>query len=188
MIEAQAHLREEKVAQMVGFLKGKEGQVVKIAEVVFGTLFNIFGNLIYSKDVFDLDDPTGGEIKGHIWRLMELGNSTNPADYYPVLGKIDLLGQRRAVADCLQQIYDIWNVIMRERREKKGDDTNNDFVRVLLDAELNDHQINALLMVCICLLIFYAYVTSSPKSSPNIGRLEIYFAFPWLIASGQNFK
>ncbi|XXG78757.1 hypothetical protein AAC387_Pa08g2631 [Persea americana] len=146
MIEAQAHLREEKVAQMVGFLKGKEGQVVKIAEVVFGTLFNIFGNLIYSKDVFDLNDPTGGEIKGHIWRLMELGNSTNPADYYPVLGKIDLLGQRRAVADCLQQIYDIWNVIMRERREKKGDDTNNDFVRVLLDAELNDHQINALLM------------------------------------------
>ncbi|KAL6000509.1 hypothetical protein ACLOJK_024208 [Asimina triloba] len=148
MIELQAHLREEKVWEMVEHLRGREGEVVKIAEIVFGTLFNIFGNLIYSKDVFDLADPSGGAIKGQIWRLMELGNSTNPADYYPILGGLDLLGQRRAVADCLHQIYDVWNAILRERREKKEetDSSNHDFVNVLLEAKLNDHQVNALLM------------------------------------------
>ncbi|XP_058093543.1 probable (S)-N-methylcoclaurine 3'-hydroxylase isozyme 2 [Magnolia sinica] len=146
MIEMQAHLRENKVSDMVGHLGRKEGEVVKIAEIVFGTLFNIFGNLIYSKDVFDLSDPSGGEIKGQIWRLMELGNSTNPADYFPILGEFDLFRQRRAVADCLHQIYDVWNAILRERREKKEADSNHDFTNVLLKANLNDHQINALLM------------------------------------------
>ncbi|XP_068645290.1 probable (S)-N-methylcoclaurine 3'-hydroxylase isozyme 2 [Aristolochia californica] len=148
MIEAQAHLREEKVIEMVRFLRKKDGEVIKIAEVIFGTLFNIFGNLILSKDVFDLEDPSSGkeEMKGHIWRLMELGNSTNPADYFPILGESDFLGQRKAVADCLKQIHDIWTVILRERRERKGDDSFRDFVSVLLDANLDDHQINALLM------------------------------------------
>ncbi|KAG9447463.1 hypothetical protein H6P81_013591 [Aristolochia fimbriata] len=156
MIEAQAHLREAKVMNMVRFLGRKEfegGGAVKIAEVIFGTLFNIFGNLILSKDVFDLEDPGSGkeEMKGLIWRLMELGNTTNPADYFPVLGDTDFLGQRKAVADVLKQIHDIWTVILRERRERRtklmqGSDDDEDFVSVLLDADLDDHQINALLM------------------------------------------
>lgn len=149
MIEAQASLREEKVGEMVEFLRGRRGEVVKLAEVVFGTLFNIFGHLIFSKDVFNLNDPNSGsaEMKGHIWRLMELGNSTNPADYFPILGETDILGQRRAVAHCLHQIYAIWNVILKERKEANLDGSNHDFVSVLLDAKLDDHQINALLMV-----------------------------------------
>ncbi|KAK9159742.1 hypothetical protein Syun_006083 [Stephania yunnanensis] len=118
MIESQAHLREAKAMDLVEFLKGREGQVVKITEVVFGTLINIFGRLIFSQDVFDLGDPTGGsaEMKDHIWQMLEMGNSANPADYFPFLGKFDLFGQRRAVANCLQQIYDVWGAMLRDRR------------------------------------------------------------------------
>ncbi|KAF9606077.1 hypothetical protein IFM89_023100 [Coptis chinensis] len=148
MIESQSEIREGKAREMVKFLRSKEGEVVKIVEVVFGTLVNIFGNLIFSKDVFDLEDPTGGsvELKEHLWKLLEMGNSTNPADYFPIMGKYDLFGQRRAVAEVLQQIYDVWGINLKERRGMKGSESNNDFVDVLLNAGLEDQKINALLM------------------------------------------
>ncbi|KAK9141094.1 hypothetical protein Scep_010775 [Stephania cephalantha] len=152
MIESQAHLREAKAMELVEFLKGREGQVVKIIEVVFGTLVNIFGRLIFSQDVFDLGDPTGGsaEMKDHIWQMLEMGNSANPADYFPFLGKFDLFGQRRAVANCLQQIYEVWGAMLRERRraakDGAGTHPHHDFVTILLDAGLDDQRINALLM------------------------------------------
>nr|Q9FXW4.1 RecName: Full=Probable (S)-N-methylcoclaurine 3'-hydroxylase isozyme 2; AltName: Full=Cytochrome P450 80B2 [Coptis japonica]BAB12433.1 (S)-N-methylcoclaurine-3'-hydroxylase [Coptis japonica] len=148
MIESQSEIREAKAREMVKFLRGKEGEVVKIVEVVFGTLVNIFGNLIFSKDVFDLEDPTGGsvELKEHLWKLLDMGNSTNPADYFPIMGKLDLFGQRRAVAEVLQQIYDVWGVMLKERRGTKGSESKNDFVDVLLNAGLDDQKINALLM------------------------------------------
>ncbi|PIA35872.1 hypothetical protein AQUCO_03400038v1 [Aquilegia coerulea] len=146
MIESQAHLREAKVLDMVRFLQKKEGEVVKIVEVVFGTLFNIFGNLLFSKDVYDFEDPTGGkaEMKEHFWKLLEIGNATNPADYFPIMGKFDLFGQRREVASVIRQIYDVWGVMLKERRRMKGNE--NDFVSVLLSAGLDDLKINALLM------------------------------------------
>ncbi|PIA35873.1 hypothetical protein AQUCO_03400039v1 [Aquilegia coerulea] len=147
MIESQAYIREAKALDMVRFLRKKEDEVVKIVEVVFGTLVNIFGNLIFSKDVFDLEDPTGGstELKEHLWKLLDLGNSTNPADYFPIMGKYDLFGHRREVAKVLEQIYDVWGVMLKERRGTKGNKAN-DFVNVLLNAGLDDQKINALLM------------------------------------------
>ncbi|PIA62403.1 hypothetical protein AQUCO_00200420v1 [Aquilegia coerulea] len=147
MIESQAYIREVKALDMVRFLRKKEGQVVKIVEVVFGTLVNIFGNLVFSKDVFDLENPSGGsaELKEHLWKLMDIGNSTNPADYFPIMGKFDLFGQRRQVAKVLEEIYDVWGVMLMERRRMKGK-KENDFVNVLLDAGLDDQKINALLM------------------------------------------
>ncbi|KAF5190565.1 Cytochrome p450, partial [Thalictrum thalictroides] len=147
MIESQAYIREAKALDMVRFLRKKENEVVKIVEVVFGTLVNIFGKLVFSKDVFDLEDPTGGsaELKEHLWKLLDMGNSTNPADYFPIMGKFDLFGQRREVAKVLKQIYDVWGVMLKERRSIKGH-KEIDFANVLLNAGLDDQNINALLM------------------------------------------
>ncbi|OVA16215.1 Cytochrome P450 [Macleaya cordata] len=151
MIESQAHVRERKAWEMVEFLKKKEGEEVKIVEVIFGTLVNIFGNLIFSQNIFELGDPSSGsvELKEHLWRMLELGNSTNPADYFPIMGRFDLFGQRKEVAECLQGIYDVWGAMLKERKAAKkarGNEGKNDFVEVLLDSGLNDQQINALLM------------------------------------------
>ncbi|KAF5180047.1 (S)-N-methylcoclaurine 3'-hydroxylase isozyme [Thalictrum thalictroides] len=149
MIESQAYIREAKALDMVRFLRNKEDEVVKIVEVVFSTLFNIFGKLIFSKDVFDLEDPTGGsaELKEHLWKLMDMGKySTNPADYFPIMGKFDLFGQRREAAKVLKQIYDVWGVMLKERRRSIKVNKENDFVNVLLNAGLDDQKINALLM------------------------------------------
>ncbi|MCL7033810.1 hypothetical protein MKW94_000717, partial [Papaver nudicaule] len=150
MIESQAGVRETKAMEMVEYLKLNEGKEVKIAEVVFGTLVNIFGNLIFSQNIFKLGDESSGsvEMKEHLWRMLELGNSTNPADYFPFLGSWDLFGQRKDVADCLQGIYNVWGAMLKERKiakqHKKG--TKDDFVDILLDSGLDDQQINALLM------------------------------------------
>ncbi|KAI3911248.1 hypothetical protein MKW92_029621 [Papaver armeniacum] len=151
MIESQAEVRECKATEMVEYLKKNEGNEVKIIEVIFGTLVNIFGNLIFSQNIFELGDENSGSVdmKERIWRMLELGNTTNPADYFPFLGSLDLLGQRKEVADCLQGIYDVWGVVLKERRIANKLDKNikkNDFVDVLLDTGLRDRQINALLM------------------------------------------
>ncbi|MCL7041124.1 hypothetical protein MKW94_029522, partial [Papaver nudicaule] len=150
MIESQAEVRERTVMEMVEYLKENEGKEVKIVQVVFGTLVNIFGNLIFSQNIFKLGDESSGsvEMKERLWRMLELGNSTNLADYFPFLGNLDLLGQRKDVADCLQGVYDIWGAILKERKiaKQRSSDTKNDFVDVLLDAGLDDQQINSLLM------------------------------------------
>nr|AKH61487.1 NMCH CYP80B1 P450 N-methylcoclaurine hydroxylase from Eschscholzia californica [Expression vector pWCD2353] len=151
MIESQAHVREKKCEEMVEYLMKKQGEEVKIVEVIFGTLVNIFGNLIFSQNIFELGDPNSGssEFKEYLWRMLELGNSTNPADYFPMLGKFDLFGQRKEVAECLKGIYAIWGAMLQERKLAKkvdGYQSKNDFVDVCLDSGLNDYQINALLM------------------------------------------
>ncbi|XP_026389058.1 (S)-N-methylcoclaurine 3'-hydroxylase isozyme 1-like [Papaver somniferum] len=150
MIESQADIRESKAMEMVKYLKKNEGNEVKIVEVVFGTLVNIFGNLIFSQNIFKLGDESSGsvEMKEHLWRMLELGNSTNPADYFPFLGRFDLFGQRKDVADCLQGIYSVWGAMLKERKIPKlhNNSKKNDFVEILLDSGLDDQQINALLM------------------------------------------
>ncbi|KAI3956365.1 hypothetical protein MKW92_033068 [Papaver armeniacum] len=159
MIESQAEVRECKATEMVEYLKKNEGNEVKIIEVIFGTLVNIFGNLIFSQNIFELGDENSGSVdmKERIWRMLELGNTANPADYFPFLGSLDLLGQRKEVADCLQGIYDVWGVVLKERKIANKQDKNikkNDFVDVLLDTGLGDRQINALLMVSSILSIY----------------------------------
>nr|I3V6B1.1 RecName: Full=(S)-N-methylcoclaurine 3'-hydroxylase-like protein; AltName: Full=Cytochrome P450 80BX [Papaver somniferum]AFK73713.1 cytochrome P450 [Papaver somniferum] len=151
MIENQAEVREIKTMEMVKYLKKNEGIEVKIVEVIFGTLVNMFGNLIFSQDIFKLGDESSGslEMKQHIWRMLELGNSANPGDYVPLLGSLDLFGQRKDVADCLQGVYGVWGAMLKERRIAKrqiNGDTKNDFVDVLLDSGLDDQQINSLLL------------------------------------------
>nr|BBD34740.1 putative cytochrome P450 [Eschscholzia californica subsp. californica] len=152
MIESQAHVRERKCLEMVEYLKGKQGEEVKIVEVIFGTLVNIFGNLIFSQNVFKLGDESSGstEMKEHLWKMLELGNSTNPADYFPILGRFDLFGHRKEVLDCLQGIYNVWGAMLNERKSAMklaGYERKNDFVDICLDAGLNDDQINSLFMV-----------------------------------------
>ncbi|KAI3927030.1 hypothetical protein MKW92_052135 [Papaver armeniacum] len=151
MIESQAEVRESTAMEMVEYLKKNEGKEVKMIDVIFGTLVNMFGKLIFSQNIFELGDENSGslDMKERLWRMMELGNTTNPADYFPFLGSWDLLGQRKEVANCLQGIYDVWGVVLKERRTANmqlNSNKKNDFVDVLLDAGLDDRQINALIM------------------------------------------
>ncbi|KAK9283973.1 hypothetical protein L1049_012231 [Liquidambar formosana] len=146
-IESQSTLRERKVNEMLSFLGTNEGKVVNIGEVVFTTVFNTLANLIFSKDFISLEDvgPTSG-LKGIIWRLMELGIAPNISDFYPILSGLDLQGLNKEFSELINKVYDVWEVLIKERRESRCHDAlkQQDFLDAMLANEFANDQINFL--------------------------------------------
>ncbi|XP_077246507.1 putative (S)-N-methylcoclaurine 3'-hydroxylase isozyme 2 [Tasmannia lanceolata] len=149
-IETQAPLREKKVTEMVDFLVKKENQVVKVAELVFATVFNILGTIFLSQNFIDLDDGgVVGGMKGLIWRMMELGTTPNIGDFYPILSGLDLQGLNKKAVECVEKVSAIWEVFIKQRRDGKDDGgvlRERDFLDSLLDNGFTNGQINNLLL------------------------------------------
>ncbi|XP_065870137.1 probable (S)-N-methylcoclaurine 3'-hydroxylase isozyme 2 [Euphorbia lathyris] len=144
-IESQASLREKKLTEMIEFLRSKQGEVVNIGEVVFATVFNTLSNLLFSKDLIGLEDEgkaTG--VKGTIWKLMEMAMTPNIAEFYPILEALDLQGLKRNASSCLKELFGVWEIYIKERRESPAQ--NTDFLDVFLANGFDDHQINWLAM------------------------------------------
>ncbi|KAF8379431.1 hypothetical protein HHK36_028866 [Tetracentron sinense] len=148
-IESQLNLRERKVNEMVGFVGTKEGKVVKIGELVFTTIFNILSNLFFSEDFIDFEDEgLAGGMKGTFRRMMELGSTPNLADFYPILGGLDLQGLTKISLVCMGKVCGLWEVLIKERRESNCHDVSRqlDFLDVLLSNGFMDDQINQLIL------------------------------------------
>ncbi|XP_010253990.1 PREDICTED: probable (S)-N-methylcoclaurine 3'-hydroxylase isozyme 2 [Nelumbo nucifera] len=147
MLDIQAHAREEKVSELMKFLIRKEGEKVNFADVIFGSILNILGALIFSKDVYDFEDRTDNNLgmKGMIRQLMILAAIPNLADLYPILGGSDFQGLRKASAACVKRMNESWAAIVKQRR-KNDDHSKNDFLQVLLDSGFSDPQIDAMLL------------------------------------------
>ncbi|KAF9668321.1 hypothetical protein SADUNF_Sadunf15G0116600 [Salix dunnii] len=147
-IESQAVLREKKIEEMVEFIGRREGEVVRIGEVVFAIVFNTIANLLFSVDLIGLeDDGAATGLKSLMWRMMKLGATPNIADFYPILGGIDLQGLKRKMAACVNQMFGVWGKHIKERREKHVQDgPRSDFLDVFLTNGFEDLQINWLAM------------------------------------------
>ncbi|XP_077243123.1 putative (S)-N-methylcoclaurine 3'-hydroxylase isozyme 2 [Tasmannia lanceolata] len=147
MLDLQAHMREEKVSQIVKFsFDNQQGEVVKIGELTFRTVFNILGNVIFSRDVFHLadKDDASGRLKNHISRIMEVGMAPNLADFYPVLAGLDLQGLNRETATFVERIFDIWDGLILERKETQHD-SKHDLLKMLISVGFSDLQLKALI-------------------------------------------
>lgn len=134
---------------MLEFLSREEGKMVKIGEVVFASIFNFLGNILLSKDFIGFDEESEGEgMNRIIRRMLEVFVARNISDLYPILGGLDLQGLRRKGNELLKKICDLWQSIIRERRERRSGDEcrNDDFLDVLLDSHFSDEQINQLLL------------------------------------------
>lgn len=127
-MDRQSHIREKKVLEMLEFLSREEGKMVKIGEVVFASIFNFLGNILLSKDFIGFDEESEGEgMNRIIRRMLEVFVARNISDLYPILGGLDLQGLRRKGNELLKKICDLWQSIIRERRERRsGDECRND--------------------------------------------------------------
>lgn len=145
-------MRERKVGELMGSLFAKRGGVVQLGELVFGTVFNIMSNVVFSKDALDLVSQLNraSGLKFHVSRGLELGLVPNLADYYPSLARFDIQGLNREAEAFLGGIYGLWELYISRRREEEGgdDEKKHDFLSVLLRSGCCDLQLKALISVC----------------------------------------
>ncbi|KAG5539704.1 hypothetical protein RHGRI_020046 [Rhododendron griersonianum] len=109
-VELQARLREEKAVEMVQFLRGVEGEVVKIKGVVFASVFNTLSNALMSRDFMGLgeEESLGGGVEGLVRGILEGASAPNLSDFYPVLGRLDLQGLRKRSEDLVARFFAMW--------------------------------------------------------------------------------
>ncbi|KAJ8771505.1 hypothetical protein K2173_026682 [Erythroxylum novogranatense] len=140
-IESQAILREKKVAEMVEFLGVREGKVVNIGEAVFATVFNILGNLFFSRDVMSIEDEgLGHGLKCLVWKMMEIGATPYLPDYFPIW---DLQGQKRKLLQLIKELSATWESDIKERREIQDQYSwKADFLDVFIANGFDDQKIN----------------------------------------------
>ncbi|KAK9130321.1 hypothetical protein Sjap_010808 [Stephania japonica] len=148
MVDSQTGIREEKVRELVEFLRRREGQVVQLSDAIFGCIINVLGSIIFNQNVYDyegkaFDNEKG--MKGMIRQLMVLAAKPNLPDFYPVFGPLDLQGIRRTTSECVKRMNEYWGGIVKERRASK-DHSRNDFLDVLIQADFTDAQVDALLL------------------------------------------
>jgi hypothetical protein len=157
-IESQAILREKKVGEMVDFLGSKEGKIVNIGEIVFTTIFNTLANLFFSKDFLDFNQGEASGLKGMIRRVMQLATTPNIADFYPIFAGLDLQGLKKKAFKFINEMYGVWEVLIKERRENHGYDVVKklDFLDVFLANGFTDDQINTLVNVCKQISFFFS--------------------------------
>ncbi|OAY48615.2 probable (S)-N-methylcoclaurine 3'-hydroxylase isozyme 2 [Manihot esculenta] len=146
-IESQANLREKKLSEMVELLTTQQGTGINIGEIVFATVFNTISNLIFSKDLIALEDKgVASGLKSLFWRMMELAAAPNIAEFYPILEGLDPQGLRRKMSECLEQMFGVWEIYIKERREKHVNDApKTDFLDVFLSSGFDDDLINWLI-------------------------------------------
>ncbi|XP_022849722.1 corytuberine synthase-like [Olea europaea var. sylvestris] len=147
-LESQAVLREKCITGLMNFMVSKEGEEVKIAELVFATVFNVLGNSMMSKDFIELEEKdSDGGMKGIIRAAMEVAAAPNLSDFYPFLSKLDIQGIRRKAAILMAKFCAVWEPIIEHRRkERNNSSTHQDFLDILLDNGFSNNQINQLFL------------------------------------------
>ncbi|XP_057950578.1 probable (S)-N-methylcoclaurine 3'-hydroxylase isozyme 2 [Malania oleifera] len=140
--ESQLELREKKVREMVGVLGKKEGEVVNLGEIVFATAFNTISNIIFSKDLTNLERRGAGEeFEELIKRFLELISLPNISDLYPILGRWDIQGIQKKGLEIFRRMSTIWNNIVKERRQGKAS-RSRDLMDALSEIGFNNDQMN----------------------------------------------
>ncbi|KAK9090233.1 hypothetical protein Sjap_023410 [Stephania japonica] len=146
-MDSLASIREEKAMELVGFLRRKRlGQVVELKEMLLGCVMNILGCVMFSQDLYEYEEKGGLVMKDLVRELMTLANTPNLSDYYTFLrGFVDMHGLRRKTGECVKRLNESWAGIVEERRAT-GDHSRNDFLDVLIQANMTDPQIDALFL------------------------------------------
>lgn len=142
-------IREKKVVEMIAYLGSKEGEVLRIKEILFVAAMNIISNILFSVDFGDFEGE-GKEMKGYTRRFAEVSSTPQLADMFPLLfGGFDVQSMNKKLMDLFEKMCACWGSIAKERREGKTDQNHVDFMDALIGKGFTDDQINPLIQVFI---------------------------------------
>ncbi|KAA8516653.1 hypothetical protein F0562_016841 [Nyssa sinensis] len=133
-------------------------RAIHVARFVFLASFNMFGNLLLSRDLVNPDSEDGSKFYSAMMEVMEWCAHPNIADLFPCLKWLDPQGLRRKMDDNLGKVLTIISSFVKERlKETKNEDKERkkDFLDVLLEfegsdkdepAKLSDHDLNIFIL------------------------------------------
>lgn len=148
-LEAQATVRDGKAAKLVEKLRGKEGAASDVGQLVYATVVNVFGNVLFSRDVVGLDDEAEcGRVRGLLRGIIGAISAPNLSDLYPFLRALDVQGLRRKHRELSMKVWEMWKPVVEERRRRSEFRHGDDFLDSLISRGFGDDQINHLLEVC----------------------------------------
>ncbi|KAM0826552.1 hypothetical protein ACQ4PT_068806 [Festuca glaucescens] len=138
-LDATRAVREEKVRELVGCLRGHAGETVEVGRVVFFGVLNLVSNVLFSEDVADMSSDGAQELEMLIRGMVEEFTRPNLSDLFPTLSALDLQGCRRRSAQHLRRFSDFFDRIVG-RRMKAADEGEgkDDFLDVLLQLHSED--------------------------------------------------
>ncbi|KAI3925396.1 hypothetical protein MKW92_023535 [Papaver armeniacum] len=155
--------RQKCVQQMIQWVsaQGKESTSVELRHLLSVSLFNLMGNLLFSRDLLDLKSVDGNEFYRTIGEIVEITLKPNAADFFPWLRKLDLQNLNKRMKNATDTLITIIGGFAKENRRHmdyvhKKDDEVKDFWTVLQDFEgngkdeprkMSDRQINLLIIV-----------------------------------------
>ncbi|CAI9101628.1 OLC1v1038996C1 [Oldenlandia corymbosa var. corymbosa] len=116
-------------------------KAVDIGEAAFITSLNLMSRMLFSSDFASYDTYSSQEIKNVVFAVSTCLGLPNLSDYFPVLESIDPQGIMRNSKPCCQSLFDIFDVIIKERllaRERSSETKKNDVLEALLDEHVKN--------------------------------------------------
>ncbi|KAK4436406.1 putative (S)-N-methylcoclaurine 3'-hydroxylase isozyme 2 [Sesamum alatum] len=149
-VESKGKVMKQKVVvEMMEYLVEKQGQVVKVDDVLNSTVCNIFGNVLASRNLLGYGScGNEGIVMDLVKEFVGMAASPGLVDIFPVLKRVDFWTKRRG--EILQQkVMCVWEDILKERRSRNGSIDHNarDFLDVLVQNAFSDDHICFVLMV-----------------------------------------
>ncbi|GLJ32038.1 hypothetical protein SUGI_0645220 [Cryptomeria japonica] len=137
-LEALQHLRRDQVFSTIRLIFEDKGKVVNIGHTVFCTSLNLLGNMIFSTSVFDPHDPASAGFRDTICEIMKVSGKPNLVDFFPFLRFLDPQGVSRVMAMHVKALYDFSDKFIQKRQSFQRNNSEKDFLDVLLDYTTED--------------------------------------------------
>ncbi|MCL7040214.1 hypothetical protein MKW94_006407, partial [Papaver nudicaule] len=148
------------VEQMIRWIseEAKENGIVELRHFVFLSLFNLMGDLLFSRSLLDVKSGTGDELYRLIDEMALIAVKPNAADFFPMLRKLDPQNLKKKMRNATDAVLDIFDGFVKERKtaESVRDEyLEKDFWDVLMEFEgngkdepksISDRQINLLIL------------------------------------------
>ncbi|CAJ1889254.1 unnamed protein product [Sphenostylis stenocarpa] len=145
-INDTASVRRKCVNDMITWVskesrKVEEGCGVHVGRFVFLMTFNLFGNLMLSRDLFDPESEVGSEFFSAMMGLLEWTGHANVTDLFPWLRWLDPQGLRRKMDRDMGKALKIASRFVKQRlEEQQCDKKSRDFLDVLIEFQSSNSE------------------------------------------------
>ncbi|KAL6659697.1 hypothetical protein ACP70R_002526 [Stipagrostis hirtigluma subsp. patula] len=128
-------VRERKVRDLVGYLRGRAGQEVCFGQAVYGGVLNLVSSAFFSIDVVNVGAESVHGLHELMEDIIDLVMKPNVSDLFPFLKPLDLQGRRRRAIGHIERVFRILEEIIERRlaEASSSSDKHHDFLDALLE-------------------------------------------------------